>query len=109
MFVTPALLPSTILAMILLMTILHATIGSFVIYIVLCDLFGPAEPTKFVDGLFKLCFKCDGDDISKDTDDLVLTKDNSKGHRLRENRQNFVSTKDNSKGEGVETALNETN
>ena len=36
-------------AMILLMTILHATVGSFVVYLVLSDLFGPAEPTKLVD------------------------------------------------------------
>lgn len=38
-------------AMILLMTILHATVGSFVVYLVLSDLFGPAEPTKFVDNI----------------------------------------------------------
>jgi len=38
-------------AMILLMTILHATIGSFVVYIVLNDLFGPSEPTRMIDGL----------------------------------------------------------
>ena len=59
--------------MILLMTILHATIGSFVIYIVLNDLFGPAEPTKFIDGLFK----CGKKDESKNTGahDLALAKD----------------------------------
>lgn len=38
-------------AMILLMTILHATIGSFVVYIVLNDLFGPSEPTRMIDRL----------------------------------------------------------
>ena len=39
-------------ALILLMTILHATLASFVIYLVLTDSFGPSEPTKFIDGLF---------------------------------------------------------
>ena len=38
-------------ATILLVTILHATIGSFIIYIVLNDLFGPSEPTKLIDSL----------------------------------------------------------
>lgn len=64
-------------AMILLVTILHATIGSFVVYIVLCDLFGPAEPTKLIDRLLK----CGKDDVSKGTGggDLVLTKENANG------------------------------
>mmetsp|Transcript_523 Transcript_523/g.787 ORF Transcript_523/g.787 Transcript_523/m.787 type:complete len:1071 (-) Transcript_523:157-3369(-) len=44
-------------AMILLMTIVHATIGSFVIYIVLNDLFGPSQPTKLIDGLLLRCGK----------------------------------------------------
>jgi len=59
-------------AMILFMTILHATIGSFVVYIVLNDIFGPAEPTRFIDNLFACGRK---DDVSNSTDDdLVLTK-----------------------------------
>lgn len=33
----------------LLLTIVHAIIGSFVVYLVLCDTFGPAEPTKLYD------------------------------------------------------------
>ncbi len=44
-------------AMILFMTILHATIGSFVVYIVLTTIFGPAEPTKLIDGLVAKVFK----------------------------------------------------
>lgn len=40
-------------ALILLMTILHATIGSFVVYLVLSDTFGPSEPTKFYDSVAK--------------------------------------------------------
>lgn len=55
-------------AMILLMTILHATIGSFVVYIVLNDIFGPAEPTRFIDQLL-VCGK--KDDVSNSTDDDV--------------------------------------
>eukprot|EP00557_Chaetoceros_sp_GSL56_P008506 CAMPEP_0176488610 /NCGR_PEP_ID=MMETSP0200_2-20121128/6808_1 /TAXON_ID=947934 /ORGANISM="Chaetoceros sp., Strain GSL56" /LENGTH=282 /DNA_ID=CAMNT_0017885619 /DNA_START=132 /DNA_END=980 /DNA_ORIENTATION=- len=35
----------------LLLTITHAIIGSFVVYLVLCDSFGPAEPTKFYDDI----------------------------------------------------------
>merc|ERR1712232_856760 len=42
-------------ALILLMTIVHATIGSFVVYLVFTDSSGPTEPTKFVDNiLFKM-------------------------------------------------------
>jgi len=39
-------------ATILLVTILYATVGSFIFYIVMVDIFGPAEPTK----LFDLCW-----------------------------------------------------
>jgi hypothetical protein len=38
------------------MTVLHALIGCFVVFLVLCDCFGPAEPTKTYDVLrAKLC------------------------------------------------------
>jgi len=65
--------------MILLMTIVHATIGSFVIYIVLTDLFGPSEPTKLIDGLLRWLIKCGKKGETKDagTDDLVLTKEDN--------------------------------
>jgi len=33
-------------AVMLFMTIIHSTIGCFVVFVVLCDCFGPAEPTK---------------------------------------------------------------
>jgi len=36
-------------ATILLVTILYATVGSFIFFVVLVDLFGPAEPTKLFD------------------------------------------------------------
>lgn len=39
-------------ALILLMTVVHATIGSFVVYIVFGDVFGPSEPTKLYDRIF---------------------------------------------------------
>lgn len=42
-------------ALILLMTVLHATLASFVFYIALSDSVGPSEPTKFVDGIFTKC------------------------------------------------------
>lgn len=61
--------------MILLMTIVHATIGSFVIYIVLTDLFGPSEPTKLIDGLLRCGKK--GETKDAGTDDLVLTKEDN--------------------------------
>jgi 5-methyltetrahydrofolate--homocysteine methyltransferase len=35
----------------LLLTITHAIIGSFVVYLVLCDAFGPGEPTKLYDAI----------------------------------------------------------
>jgi len=46
-------------ALILLMTIIHATIGSFMIYLVFTTTIGPSEPTKFIDGLFSKCKKSD--------------------------------------------------
>lgn len=36
-------------AVVLSLTVLHATIGSFVIFIVMADCLGPSEPTRFVD------------------------------------------------------------
>jgi len=43
-------------AVILFMTILHSTIGCFVVFLVLCDCFGPAEPTKMYDAIrSKIC------------------------------------------------------
>lgn len=66
-------------AMILFMTIIHATIGSFVVYIVLSDLFGPSEPTKFINNLIASISggkKEDEDtDENVDVEDLVLVED----------------------------------
>lgn len=42
-------------ALILLMTIVHATIGSFVVYLVMTDSFGPSEPTKVFDSILAKC------------------------------------------------------
>jgi len=42
-------------ASILFMTMLHSTIGTFVGFLVLTDIFGPANPTKFVDDQLKRC------------------------------------------------------
>ena len=43
-------------AVMLMMTIIHSTIGCFVVFLVLCDCFGPAEPTKGYDTIkSKLC------------------------------------------------------
>jgi len=68
-------------AMILFMTIIHATIGSFVVYIVLNDLFGPSEPTKFIDGLVaKLRGK--GGGLGEVKEDLALTEE---GEKAKEN------------------------
>jgi predicted RND superfamily exporter protein len=44
-------------ALILLMTIIHATVGSFVVYLVCTVTFGPAEPTKWMDSLLSQCSK----------------------------------------------------
>jgi hypothetical protein len=41
----------TLFSQMLLLTMTHAIIGSFVVYLVLCDAFGPAEPTKLYDGI----------------------------------------------------------
>ena len=42
-------------ATILIFTILHATIGSFVVFLVLNVTIGPSDPTKFVDSILKRC------------------------------------------------------
>ncbi len=53
------------------MTILHATIGSFIVYIVLINTFGPAEPTKQIDGIIAIFFNKD----QAGPDDLALDGD----------------------------------
>jgi len=47
-------------ALILLMTVVHATVGSFVVYIVFADAFGPAEPTKLIDSIVAKCTSSKG-------------------------------------------------
>jgi len=42
-------------ASILFMTMLHSTLGTFVGFLVLADIFGPSNPTKFVDDQLKRC------------------------------------------------------
>ena len=42
-------------ATILIFTILHATIGSFVVFLALNVTVGPSEPTKFIDSLVGRC------------------------------------------------------
>ena len=41
-------------AQILLYTVLHATIGSFVVYLTLTDCIGPSEPTYVMDKLWDI-------------------------------------------------------
>ena len=60
-------------AMILMVTIFQATIGSFVIFITLNDTFGPSEPTKFIDSLVARISGKDAGKNNQDTNDLVLT------------------------------------
>ena len=50
-------------AQILLATIIHAALGSFIVYLVLTDCFGPSEPTKFVDSLFSKCSGQNKEDV----------------------------------------------
>lgn len=59
-------------ATIMMFTILHSTIGSFVVYLVLVNLFGPAEPTKVVDGMLAVFIK---NERSRTPDELELTTD----------------------------------
>lgn len=67
-------------AMLLFLTIVHATVGSFVVYIVLNDLFGPSEPTKFIDGLIE---KIRGNKNSNENpDDLVFEEEKEKNADL---------------------------
>ena len=62
-------------ALILLMTILHATIGSFVVYLVLSDTFGPSEPTKFYDSVvINLKGKIFGTSTSNEKEKMNSTK-----------------------------------
>lgn len=45
-------------ALILFLTIVMATIGSFVVFITLADCIGPSEPTYLVDMLIAKCMSC---------------------------------------------------
>lgn len=69
-------------AVILLMAVIHATIGSFVIYLVLCNLFGPSEPTKFIDGIATKCLKCCGKNADDETNDLALKEENRNSSKV---------------------------
>lgn len=62
-------------AIILMMTVIHATIGSFVIYLVLANVFGPSEPTKFIDGIVAKCSKCCKKKADDVTNDLALKEE----------------------------------
>lgn len=39
------------------MTIIQATIGSFIVFLVMADCFGPSEPTALIDRLVGSCTK----------------------------------------------------
>jgi predicted RND superfamily exporter protein len=93
-------------AMILLMTILHATVGSFVVYIVLNDIFGPAEPTKFVDQLVTTCVKKDTGSKSTDNDVMVTKHDDDDKSTLEVTIASRASTPTNGKeNDEVEVTL----
>lgn len=62
-------------AMILMVTILHATLASFVIFICLNDNFGPSEPTKMIDS-FIAKLRGDKTEGHKDLNDLELIPEN---------------------------------
>ena len=42
-------------AVVLSLTVLHATIGTFVVFLVMADCLGPSEPTRFVDQVLSRC------------------------------------------------------
>lgn len=63
-------------AMILLVTIFQATLGSFVIFIVLNDLFGPSEPTKLIDSCVTKISGKGADKTHADANDLALSPEN---------------------------------
>ena len=77
-------------AVILLMAVVHATIGSFVIYLVLGNLFGPSEPTKFIDGIAAKCLKCCGKNADDEPNDLALKEENRNPAEAMSNAEVFT-------------------
>jgi hypothetical protein len=72
-------------AVILFVTIGHATIGSFVVFLLLNNLFGPSEPTKFIDSLIAKVRGKSEEKLEKDKklEDLVLTpEDNAEARTM---------------------------
>merc|ERR1712014_196160 len=68
-------------AMILFQTMLHSTIGIFVVFLVLTDVLGPTNPTRFVDSLLSKCRS--KPDSSSATDKSVMpppTPDEERWH-----------------------------
>lgn len=57
-------------AQMLMLTIAHSIIGSFILYLVLTDLFGPANPTKLFDEVVaKISCKKDEESKSNSSND----------------------------------------
>lgn len=75
-------------ALILFFTILHATAGSFIVFLVLADCFGPSDPTRSIDWI-----------ISKIH---VLTR---KCQREKEDEESLSSKKEKSEEETTEDQI----
>lgn len=59
-------------AVILLATVVQATLGSFIVFVALADTFGPSDPTYLVD---KMLAKCTGKDYQEDLSTQKKSKD----------------------------------
>ena len=65
-------------AMILLLTILQATIGSFLVFLTMTDCIGPNDPTALMDRLWNCCKRknqsLDSASVDSSKDDTQTTK-----------------------------------
>jgi len=68
-------------ALILFLTVLQATIGSFVVFLTLCDCIGPAQPTYLFDMVVE---KCSGKQDDKKENDRGLTTDDDDSNNKSE-------------------------
>lgn len=78
-------------AVILFLTIAQSTVGSFVVFLVIVDAIGPANPTALIDSALTICFGFCGKEFhgqgEEKTQHFVSTKEFEKTGGLEENHE----------------------
>jgi 5-methyltetrahydrofolate--homocysteine methyltransferase len=76
-------------AVVLFLTVLQATAGSFIVFLVLTDCFGPAEPTALIDSVVA---KCQGWFRKRDGKDEIAMADTGHGAQALKGESNLSSS-----------------